>query len=121
MGLAKDARITLQVTPDPNSVNFGLRVRCSQENAKGYELRFSPQTRSVQLYNEEHVLREVDGLDRSFALDIILKDDIIDVCFDNRQTLVSLVPKPQGDRLLFFCQKAAVLFDSIEVLPLLEE
>ena len=69
--------------------------------------------------NESSAIYDVEGLDHTFTLDIIAKDDIIDVCVDNRRTLVNRVSELKGDRIFFFCQNGAVTFNSIEIRPLL--
>jgi len=77
----------------------------------------------VELHDQR--IFAVDGLNRPFALDVILKDDIIDVYFDNRRCLINRCRAERssaqlhGDRLFFFALNADVVFDAIEVRPLL--
>jgi len=123
-----NARITLQVEATPNSQYFGLCVKGTGDYQQGCELRFEPINQRVQFgapkdggMGEEsgHAISHVEGLDRPFTLDIILKDDIVDVCVDNRRTIIGRY-KQNGDRIFFFAQNADVVFDSIEIRPLLE-
>lgn len=112
----RNARITLNLIPKPQSAEFGLWLRGSGRFETGYPLTFLPYERKVTLNQQS--ISCVDGLDRPFTVEIILKDDIIDVCVDQRRCLVDRCPELQGDRLFFFCQNGEVLFDSIAVAPL---
>ncbi|MGQ9632212.1 MAG: LamG-like jellyroll fold domain-containing protein [bacterium] len=124
----RNIRVSLKVRPEPNSSYFGLCLRGYGRMQKGYELWFEPYRQKVGWRssdirsweeNESSAIYDVEGLDRQFLLDIIAKDDIIDVCVDNRRTLVNRVSELEGDRLFFFAQNGQVTFDSIEVRPLL--
>ena len=84
----------------------------------------------------DDAITDVQGLDRPFTLDIVLKDDIVDACIDNRRgdlcsnlrraaidnrrTIVTRYWNPRGDRLFLFAQNADVAFDSVEIRPLSE-
>ena len=123
-----NVRITLQSKAEPNSCYFGLCVRGMGHYQQGCELRFEPAKQRVQFgvpqdgsMGEEsgHAIYHVDGLERSFTLDIILQDDIVDVCIDNRRTIIGRY-KGQGNRLFFFAQNADVVFDSVEIRQLLK-
>jgi hypothetical protein len=52
-------------------------------------------------------------------LRIVVKDDIIDTCIDQRRTMITRrIPEPGGDRLCLFAQDGEVTFDKIVVRPL---
>ncbi|MCA0455042.1 MAG: family 43 glycosylhydrolase [Chloroflexi bacterium] len=112
----QNARISLTVKPAANSVEFGLWLRGSGDMERGYPLTVLPYERKVTL-NQQSVSC-VDGLDQPFTLEIILKDDIIDVCVDGRRCLIDRCYDLNGSRLFFFAQNAEVTFDNIEVAPL---
>ena len=81
-------------------------------------MRRAPQSDSVS-ENERCAIYDVEGLDRPFTLDVIAKDDILDVCIDDRRTLVIRVTdRLDGDRLFFFAQNANVTFEDLSVRPL---
>lgn len=122
-----NARITLQAKAAPGSSYFGLCVRGTGHYQQGCELRFEPANQRVQFgvpkdgsMGEEsgHAIYHVGCLERPFTLDIILKDDIVDVCVDNRRTIIGRY-KGHGDQVFFFAQNADVVFDSVEIRPLL--
>ena len=55
----------------------------------------------------------MDGLDEPFTLVVVLKDDIIDVCIDDRRTLIDRCPEQRGDRIRLYAQDSAVMFDAV--------
>ena len=125
----RDVRITLQVRQESDSACFGLCVRGSGSYQEGCELRFEPTKQRVQFGNpddgkmgrdSDYAIDHVEGLDCPFVLDIVMKDDIVDVCIDNRRTIIKRCPNLQGNRLFFFAQNSEVTFDSIEIRPLLD-
>ncbi len=116
-GVPAAARITLTVQPGPAPAEFGVRLRGSGPFRDGYDLRFLPQERRVELFDRH--LTCVDGLSSPFSLDIILNDDLIDVCINGRRCLVNRCVDLHGERLFFFALNASVVFDAIEVRALL--
>jgi hypothetical protein len=61
----------------------------------------------------------VAQLDRPFTLDVIVRDDIIDTCIDQRRTMITRRdPEPTGDRLFFFVRDGEVAFEDVVVRPL---
>jgi len=60
--------------------------------------------------------------DEPFTQDVIVKDDLVDACIDNRRTIITRNrTKLRGERLFFFVDHGEVVFDAIRVRPLLEE
>jgi len=57
-------------------------------------------------------------LDRSFGLDIITKGDIVDVCVDQRRTLIARRKGLRGAGLAFLVDEGEVRFDEIQLRPL---
>jgi hypothetical protein len=112
-----NARVAATVKPKPKTAEFGICVRGSGRWESGYELRCLPNERRVTL--NDQAISCVEGLDRPLKLDVILKDDIVDVCIDERRCLIDRCPELRGERLFFFCQNGQVSFDSVEVRPLL--
>lgn len=114
--LPQNYYMRLRIRPEAGSSTLGLRLRGEEHFANGYDLSFHLPERIVKLHNE--TLYAVDGLDQPFSLEIIVKDDIIDVCVDNRRCIVNRCPELKGDRLFFFAHNAAVTFEEIEIRPL---
>lgn len=108
-----DARITLRVCPQPDSRSFGLRLRGSGRYESGYDLVFRPAEGTVELRDQS--ITGVGGLDKAFDLQIVMKDDIIDVCVDHRRCLINRLPELKGRRLFFFAHNARVVFEDIAI------
>jgi hypothetical protein len=81
--------------------------------AEKYDLTFDIPLRTVTLAQER--IEGVTGLDGPFRLEVILKDDLIDVCIGEQRCIINRLPELQGDRLFFFCENGAVQFTEIEV------
>ena len=87
IGVPQDVRITLNVTPQTGSSCFGLRIRSSGSYRESCELRFEPSMQRIQ-FRVSHqgrmgtasdaAITDVAGLDRPFAVDIVLNNDIVD-------------------------------------------
>lgn len=126
--LPRNVRIELNVRPMPGSSYFGLYVRGSGNCTQGHELKFDTSRRTVEWCNQKNgvsdnserpaIIHSVDGLDHPFHLDVIIKDDIVDACIDSRRTLIARIPDLDGHCLFFYAQNADVVFDSIDVRPL---
>jgi hypothetical protein len=135
-GVPKNVRITLRVLPQSGAKAFGLCVRGKGDYEGGCELRFEPGRQRAQYgvpenrgpakdssgpisQGRDFAIRNVKNLDRPFTLDIIVKDNIIDTCIDQRRTMISRRhPEPEGDRLFFFARGGEVAFEDILVRPL---
>ncbi len=123
-------RLKLRVRPEAKTGAFGLCVRGSGRYEKGHELRFEPDREKVVWRNsdadtvEEHersAIYNVEGLDRPFDVEVIVKDDILDACVGGRHTLIARAqPSFTGDRLFLFAQNGGATFENIEVQPLVE-
>ena len=79
-------------------------------------------------------LEKVHGLDQPFTLDVIIKDNNLDFCIDNRRTGI-LTLNERGDmaltdeerrghtgsRLFLYARDGGVTIEDIRVRPLVEE
>jgi hypothetical protein len=63
------------------------------------------------------MLSDIVNLDKPFLLDVIVKDDFVDVCINNRYTLFHQRANDyfKGNRLFFFVRKGTVNFQSVSV------
>ena len=115
-GIPRNARLAIRVLPQAGSPDFGLRLRAGETFDSGYDLRFSPCDRVASL--NDQCIYGVDGLDRPFSLEIVLREDIIDVCIDGRRTLIDRCPEQRGDRMLLYAQDSEVAFEVAEIAAL---
>lgn len=113
-----NCRITMEIQPLTNSEDYGLYLHSNANVSDGYKLSFSPVNRTVSLGNTS--IAAVDGLNKTIRLDIILKDDVIDVCIDNRRCIVNRVPELKDNFLWLFAKHGQVKFQSIKVSKLSE-
>lgn len=111
-----NCRITLEIEPDGNNQEYGLFLRANQEAADGYKLSFSPNGQTARL--QDAYLNTVTGLDKSIKVDIIMKDDIIDVSIDNRRCMVNRLQEKKGDYLWLYAKQGKVRFKNVQVYPL---
>ncbi len=126
----QDVRITLRVNPEPGTRHFGLCVRGKGEYQSGCELQFCPSDMRVQFapVTEGRMAGEsgrwtgissVTDINRPFTLDVIVKDDLIDACIDNRRTLITRNhTRLDGDQLFLFVSHGTVVYENIQVYPL---
>jgi hypothetical protein len=114
-GVAHDARLKIRVSPLCPTAGFGLRLRADEGSAfdSGYALNFAPHEAAATL-NQQRITA-LEGLDRPFDLEIVMKDDIIDVCIDNRRTLVDRCPQRREEMMLLYGQDGQVDFQIAEV------
>jgi beta-fructofuranosidase len=132
----QDVRIRMRIKPTAHARTFGLCVRGRGAYEGGCELRFEPAQKRVQfgspangavapvsgprIDGSDFAIAGVDGLAAGFDLDLIVKNDFVDVCIDRRRTMISRrVDRPQGDRLFFFADGGEVHFENVSVASLL--
>jgi len=108
-----DYRLRVRILPGGDTARYGLGLRGSGHYAAKYDLVFEAAQRRVLLGEES--IDCVDGLDRPFDLDVVLKDDIIDVCVAERRCLINRLGELTGDRLFLFCENGSVAFEDLEI------
>ncbi|MFZ4658253.1 MAG: hypothetical protein ACOYNY_14650 [Caldilineaceae bacterium] len=111
--LPANCRVRCRVEPGVDGRRFGLGLRGHGAFAEKYDLTFDVPLRTVTLAQER--IESVSGLDAPFTLEVILNEDIIDVCIGEQRCIINRLPELQGDRLFFFCENGAVQFTEIEV------
>lgn len=67
------------------------------------------------------MIRAVAGLNKPIKVDIIVKDDIIDVSIDGKRCIVNRTPEQKGGFVWFYAKHGEVNFKSIKVSPLKEQ
>jgi beta-fructofuranosidase len=113
-----NCRVTLEIEPIGMNEEYGLHLRSDAKAANGYKLNFSANNQMVTLANTS--INAVHGLTSNIKVDIIMKDDIIDVCIDNRRCIVNRLPEQKGDMLWLYAKHGKVRFKKIGVAPLME-
>ena len=113
-----NCRVTLEIEPVSNSDEYGLFLRAKDKANDGYKLSLNPNKRTVRL-GEDAFIEVVPGLDEPVKVDIIMKNDIIDVCIGDRRCIVNRLPEKKGNYLWFYAKQGTVKFRNIKVSPLL--
>lgn len=124
--LPRNIRVGFRVNPESGAARFGVVTRGGKDFAHGCELRFEPPEKRAQFAFVEQgktnekaacAIEHVEGLGRPFSVDLIVQDDIIDVCVDDRRTMITRF-KGEGSGLSFFAQDGRVTFEDIAIRPL---
>lgn len=105
--------LTLHVNPKTINEEYGLILRAGDKGKDGYKLSFSANDLKVNLGNTS--ISAVDGLDRPIQVDILAKDDIIDVCINNRRCIVNRMIEHKGNQLWLYVKHGKVEFSSLKV------
>jgi beta-fructofuranosidase len=117
-----------RVNPGTNASWFGLRIGATKDGRGGHEIRFEPRREKMGLRpsrsstvdeNESTSIYDVTGLGQSFELEVIVRGEIVDVCVDKRRTLAARIPAMEGGHIFAFAQNAEVIFENLELRPLL--
>ena len=100
--------------------SFGLAFRGAGQFENGYELRVNPARGTVSLRGQTISLPNADA--KTHQLEIIVREELIDVCIDGRACVIDACRELSGDRLFFFCEDGAVRFTDVQLhkLPPLE-
>jgi sucrose-6-phosphate hydrolase SacC (GH32 family) len=112
-----NCRITFEVEPMSLNEEYGLYLRSDDKAGSGYRLNFSAINQMVSLGNTN--IKAVSGLDKKSRIDVIIKDDIIDVCIDNKRCIVNRTPEQKGTYIWFYAKHGKVKFNSIKISPLI--
>jgi len=124
-----NARITCEIVPS-GAFEFGLGLHASADYGLGYNLTFNPSREKVELHpctlgdfdeNSGHSIYSVDGLEKPVRVEIIMKDDIIDVAIETetqQRCLINRFTEQRGEHLFLFARDGEVVFKNLQVCPL---
>jgi hypothetical protein len=115
-GLPRNCRVRCRVIPGNPIYAFGLGLRGEGEFATFYPLTISPSRQTVRLQNE--TIDCVEGLNAPFDLDVVLYEDILDVCIGGKRCLINRLGEMAGSRLFFYAEEGSVRFENVQIAPL---
>lgn len=117
MNVPANARITLEVVPDGPNEELGLVVKSDSAGNDGYRLNISAPNETVSLGDTR--IEGVQGLQKPFTIDLVMKDGILDADIDHRRTIVNRTYDLHGDVLWLYAKHGKALFKNITIRPLL--
>jgi hypothetical protein len=112
----QNCRITFEIVPDGPNQEYGVILRSNEEGSRGYRLSLSANNQTVNLHDTR--IYSVNGLDKNTKVEIIMKDDIIDVNINNRRCIVNRLPEDKGSVLWFFAKYGNVKVNAVAISPL---
>jgi beta-fructofuranosidase len=111
-----DCSITFDVQAMGSVDDFGCFLRTTGNGKDGYRLDITPQNEEVVL--AESSIKAVEGLDKKFTVQIVMKGDIIDVCIGDKRCIVNRLYEQKGTVLGLFARHGKVAYSSIKIRPL---
>jgi len=120
-----DAVLACRFVPSAGTGEYGLLLRTDERQAIGYRLRFFPQEgrAALQQWPEGSETRAeavgIEGLDRAVDVVVCLKDSVIDVCLNERRTLVERCFDHRGAHLGLFAEAGEARIENLSLSPLL--
>ena len=119
-----DALLTCRLVPEAGAGEYGLLLRADADQATGYRLAFLPGEGRATLRpwpesGEARAVAEgVEGLGQSVSVTISMKGSVIDVCLNDRHTLVERCFDHRGSHLGLFAEGGEVRAEDLRVSPL---
>lgn len=127
-----NVRITCEIMPLEGASEYGLGLRASTDYGQAYDLLFTPAREKVEIRpcmmgdideNIDRAIYSVDGLEKPVRVEIIMKDDVIDVALETesqKRCLISRCYEQRGDHLFLFARDGEVVFRNLQICPLVE-
>lgn len=115
--IPNNCHISLEIDPIGNNNEYGLYLRASDKANDGYKFSMNSNKKTIRL-GEDAFIESVDGLNRPLKIDIIMKDDIIDICIDERRCIVNRLPEHNGKYLWFYSKQGTVKYKNIKIVTL---
>jgi hypothetical protein len=107
-GIRKPCRLCLEAKPEPGTAQYGLRLRAGEGFDSGYDLAFFPEERRVRLADQE--IYHVEGLEDRIRVEVVLYEDLVDVCIDGRRTVIDRLPESEGKNVWLYAMNGEVTF-----------
>ena len=110
-GVTTHNYLRCMITPPSTYGRFGVGIKGDIDFVNTYLLEFDSGVATVMLHNEY-----LDGVELSqpFILEVVIMDDIIDVCVGGQRCLINRLPALQGQRLFFYSSHGAVQFSDLQ-------
>ena len=103
----------MEIQPDGNYDELGLFVRATGKEKRGYKLELNPNKESIFIHNTG--INGVKGLREPLVLDVIVKNEFIDVCLNSQRCIINRLAEQKGKNLFFFIKNGSATFKNIKV------
>lgn len=117
-GLPNNYRITMEIEPNGNYDELGLFVRANDKNNKGYKVELNANKESLFIHNTE--INGVKGLREPLILDVIVKNEFIDVCLNSERCIINRLSEQKGKNLFFFLKNGNAVIKNIKVQKIID-
>lgn len=111
--LPVDYRITMKIKLLSNYDEIGLFVRADDKRNKGYKIELNANKESAFIYNTG--INTVKDLRKTIVLDVILKDEFIDVNINGKRSIINRLPEKKGQKLFFFLKNGSAEIKDIKI------
>ena len=95
-------RITMEIQPLSNYDEIGLFVRATDANKE-----------SAFIYNTG--INTVKDMRKTIILDLILKDEFIDMNINGKRSVINRLPEKKGQKLFFFLKNGSATIKNINI------
>ncbi|WP_455961597.1 family 43 glycosylhydrolase [Bacteroides bouchesdurhonensis] len=106
-------RITMKIKPLTNYDEIGLFVRATDSRDRGYKVELNANKESAFIYNTG--INTVKNLRGEITLDLILKDEFIDMNINGKRSIINRLPEKKGHKLFFFLKNGSAEIKDIKI------
>lgn len=106
-------RITMKIKLLTNYDEIGLFVRATDSRDRGYKVELNANKESAFIYNTG--INTVKNLRGEITLDLILKDEFIDMNINGKRSIINRLPEKKGHKLFFFLKNGSAEIKDIKI------
>ena len=106
-------RITMKIKPLTNYDEIGLFVRATDSRDRGYKVELNANKESAFINNTG--INTVKNLRGEITLDLILKDEFIDMNINGKRSIINRLPEKKGHKLFFFLKNGSAEIKDIKI------
>ncbi|MCS2650120.1 hypothetical protein NXV35_00705 [Bacteroides faecis] len=106
-------RITMEIQPLSNYDEIGLFVRATDKRERGYKIELNANKESAFIYNTG--INTVKDMRKTIILDLILKDEFIDMNINGKRSVINRLPEKKGQKLFFFLKNGSATIKNINI------
>ena len=96
-------RITMEIEPLSNYDEIGLFVRAADKGDRGYKVELNANKESAFIYNTG--INTVKDLRKTIILDVILKDEFIDMNINGKRSIINRLPEKKRAKIILLFEK----------------